>query len=154
MRDLAGIADRAELIQVRSQRQRCVFSSSNGNRLSGNAARSARASGCATSMIPSPHHPIFARHPHPRRSRPRFGWAFSVMLGQPFARSTLASLARVRLAEEARPFAASRWRSHNPDYDTANSARLSLIWNLAGCQKEPIMLTQIFGSWCLAEIIS
>ena len=38
----------------------------------------------------------------------RFGWAFSVMLGQPFARSTLASLARVRLAEEARPFAASR----------------------------------------------
>jgi hypothetical protein len=33
-------------------------------------------------------------------------------------------------------------------------ARLSLIWNLTGGQKKPIMLIQIFGSWYLAEIIS
>ena len=31
---------------------------------------------------------------------------------------------RVRLAEEARPFAASRWRSHNPDYDMAGAIEI------------------------------
>jgi hypothetical protein len=33
-------------------------------------------------------------------------------------------------------------------------ARLSLIWNLTGGQKKPIMHTQIIGSWRLAKIIS